>query len=294
MKLPNIPSLLALLPIAMAPCFGAVGVVDSFSGDGLGEYTLSRIQDDNSASNAEFVENGGRFYVKYTGANALEQALFLRDDVGLEVGQVLSVETSFPNNNMGYDLGLVVASTATPVALSSGSAGNVRDNASNDWVAISLRPNQNAVRLNRTFGTSYISAGIGEVGAVNEDTVASLFIERVSQYEFKLGYTTPAGVVRVLNTFTAPEGSPIGGAIGFYADVRSNGTLIGGMDNLRISTVPEASDRGTVIMISSVGPWILLLLPALAWSGPFSARRRRPAALASRAADESSGPGGPG
>jgi hypothetical protein len=212
---------------------------------------LVRVNDGNTAANVAFTETNGRLYASYTGANSHEQVLLLREDVGLAVGEVLSVDASFPSNSVGYDFGLVVASSVAPVGLASGASGDLRSGSGSDWISISVRPNQDAMRLNKILGTSVVTSGLGEK-TVQEATVSTLFIERVSQTEFKLGYTTTTNEVVVLNTIVVPEGSQMGKAFGFYADLRSNATTLGGLDNLAVYTVPDPAARGSAVFISSL------------------------------------------
>jgi hypothetical protein len=72
----------------------------------------------------------------------------------------------------------------------------------------------------------------GAISNVSEITVAELYVTRSSATQFILGYTNTSNVNTDATTVNFSD-TVVGAAIGFYVDLRSNGSL-GSFDNLRI------------------------------------------------------------
>jgi hypothetical protein len=135
-------------PLAVA---GPVGLVDDFGTAGLGDYTLSRVNDNNGTAHISFSDAGGDLRAAYTGSpNAFEQVLLLRDDYTLLVGQSLLVDVAGSGAGWDRDLGIAVGYTETPPTLAGGASGDVR----NSYVEISYRSNNQVVSFARDNATN--------------------------------------------------------------------------------------------------------------------------------------------
>jgi hypothetical protein len=245
MSAQRITSLAAALLLSLAGAVtpvsaGPIGIVDNFNTPGVGEYTLTRVLDNGVAvSNIAFSDASGALVPSYSGTpNAAEQVVFLRGDATLGVGEILAADVAQPTSTVEMDFGIAVSATASPAGVVDPTPTDVRGGF--DWLSVSLRPSQNAIRVNIANGGSVIT-GSHVINSVDETTVSKLFIQRLTATTFNVGYTDTSLVDHIANlspiSFTA---SNVGTAIGFYADMRSAGTgstSLGSLDNLRI--VPE-------------------------------------------------------
>ncbi|MEO5917359.1 MAG: PEP-CTERM sorting domain-containing protein [Luteolibacter sp.] len=228
--------LLAVLgSLSNSLCRGATVLVDDFSDLTLTEYTQTRILDSTFANvNISFSASTGALGASYSGTpNAAEQVVILRDDYTLGVGETLTVDVSQATSTSDLDLGIVVATTKSPTAVSSLDL-DTRDTM--QWASVYIRPNQNAVRSLSYDGTTLVS-GTGVLTA-DETTVAKLWIKRDSANTFSLGYINTSATSFTSKTVTMGSSS-VGAAIGFYADLRVAGGTLGTLDNLTI--IPEPS-----------------------------------------------------
>jgi hypothetical protein len=217
----------------------AVGLVDNFSDLTLTEYTQTRVLDNGaSAANVSFSASTGALFASYSGTNAAEQVVLLRDDISLAVGETLTVDVSQAITTSEMDFGIAVAATKTPTSIVNGGDLDTRDTM--QWASIYVRPNQNAVRSLSYNGTT-LDSGTGILTAV-ENTVSKLWIKRDTSTSFILGYTNTSAVDFTSKTVTLS--SSVGTAIGFYADLRANGGNLGGLDNLTIIPEPSSSMLG--------------------------------------------------
>jgi len=211
-------------------------LIDDFNTTGLSAYTLTPVLYSGGAAPAtttiSFSRPAGGLQATAANFSAIEQALFLRDDYSLNIGYTLKVDVNWSLGN-SQDLGLCIASTATPTAASTNPLGNTRTSLSYTFVGI--RGTQEHVVSSGFDGTTSLSTQQYQPGS---GTTTGLFITRTSATTFDMGYNTGAGDV-VLTTYTFAN-SDVGNAIGFYADMRANGS-IGTFDNLRIEAVPEPS-----------------------------------------------------
>jgi hypothetical protein len=209
-------------------------LIDDFGG-GLSAYTLTPVLYSGSGVPAtttiSFTDTTGGLEADAANYNDIEQALFLRSDYSLAVGQTLRVDVNWSLGN-NQDLGLCVASTATPPAASTNPLGNSRTSLSYAFVGI------------RGSSWHVVSSGFdGATGLTTQQyqpgsgTTTGLFITRTSGTVFQLGYDANGGADTVLTTYTFANSANVGTAIGFYADMRAAGS-IGTFDNLQIA-VPE-------------------------------------------------------
>jgi hypothetical protein len=226
--------------LIMACSMGVVAqaqLIDDFSG-GLTAYTLSKVLDNNTVSQISFSDPSGALQATYaaTGTAAAEQVLFLRSDYSLGIGYVLRADVNYTLAG-SQDLGIALATTATPFALGDGFGGDVRTN----YILAAIRSSANHV-----IGTG-IDGANGHTGFAIDPQQQSggtnffgLYIARTSATTFDIGYNynSSYGYGDIfLRTLTVTD-STIGNAVGFYADMRTAGT-IGTLDNLRIELIPE-------------------------------------------------------
>ncbi len=225
--------LIALLATSIAVTAQAQ-LIDNFSDATLLEYTLSKVLDQNSGTNnISFSSPSGALQATSTGTSGAEQVLFLRSDFSLTVGNILRADVNYTLAG-NQDLGIALATTATPIALGNNVAGDVRTN----YILAAIRSTANHV-----IGTGLDGAGGHASFAIDPQeqgagTTIGLYIARTSATTFDIGYDKGAGDV-FLRTLTVTD-TTIGNAVGFYADMRADGT-IGTLDNLRITAIPEPS-----------------------------------------------------
>jgi autotransporter-associated beta strand protein len=202
-------------------------LIDDFNDASLSEYTRTVVNDNNGIANVTFTGSGGTLAATYSGSSAFEQVVLLRDDVSLNVGETLMVDVTMDTTTQEMDLGLAISATSTPTQ-SSGGGNDTRDTF--DWTSVSIRPNQNSIRVNQSVN-GLVNTTSGTIGSVSETSVTGFYITRNSETQFTLGYTNASNSIdaTVVN-YTANN---VGTALGFYADLRSSGSL-GSFDNLRI------------------------------------------------------------
>jgi len=168
--------------------------------------------------------------------NTAVQALFLRSDYSLTVGETLSVTANWTLGN-SQDLGLCIASTATPPAASINPLGNTRTSLS--YAFIGIRGGNNHLVASGFDGATSIATQQYQPGGTQVPT--TLFITETAPNTFTFGaiastVSTNGGAIDLL-TYTFVNNPGVGTAIGFYADMRANGS-VGTFDDLTIS-VPE-------------------------------------------------------
>jgi hypothetical protein len=237
---------------------GPIGVVDDFNTPGIGEYTLTRVLDNGIAtSNIAFSDASGALVPTYSGTpNQAEQVVLLRSDAPLGIGEILMGDVAQPTSTVEMDFGIAISATGTPGGVGNPTPTDVRGGF--DWLSVSIRPNQNAIRVNHVNG-GVVTTGSHVIGSVDETSVRNLFIERLTATTFNVGYTDTSFVKHIANlaplSFTA---SNLGTAIGFYSDMRSAGTgstSLGAIDNLRIVPEPASWLMGILGLIGAAPLW---------------------------------------
>jgi hypothetical protein len=213
-------------------------------------YTPYLILDNShgAGNSVAFSESSSGLQAAFSGTvNDPEQALYLAPAAGFSttfaVGDTLVVNTAVPNTGSlagPLDFGLAI-SDANPTAATAANTGNGTwsSRTSFDWASISLRPNQNAIRVNYsisgvlTTGNYIVTPPTGGVAGVE-----GLYISWNSADSFAVGYINSSGTQvqdTVLPSFASS--STIGTDIGFYSDIRTSGNQIGDFSDLAI--VPE-------------------------------------------------------
>ena len=215
-------------------------VIDTLNNTGLGAYTLTPVLYSGSGVPAtttiSFSDSSGSLTATAANYNDIEQALFLRSDYSMSVGETLSV-TLGSWIGTSQDFGLCVASTATPTAASTNPLGNTRTTLS--YAFIGVRGGVNHLVASGFDGSTSISTSQFQPGGTQVPT--TLFITETALNSFIFGaYTTAAsstGGETNLLSYTFVNNPGVGTAIGFYVDMRSANT-IGSLNDLTLS-VPE-------------------------------------------------------
>jgi autotransporter-associated beta strand protein len=206
-------------------------LIDNFSDGNVSEYIRTIVHDGNTITNITPSVAGGALVATYAGTSTHEQVVLLRDDVSLDIGETLAVDVVMATTELTMDFGLAVSAVDNPIAAS---VSDTDTRETFNWASVAVRPSQDAIRVNQSSG-GIVNTGGGVLSSV-ETNVAGLYITRNSATQFVLGYvdTNSTSFVATTLNFAATD---VGTALGFYMDVRSNGTL-GNFDNLRI----EADD----------------------------------------------------
>jgi hypothetical protein len=216
-------------------------VIDTLTNSTLSQsYTLTPVLYSGSSTpdttTAAFAPTANGLQVTGSSFNDIEQALFLQSTYSLTLGETLSVNVNYVAGG-SQDFGLAISSTDTPPAASTNPLGNTRTSFSYAFIGI------------RTASWHVVSSGFD--GATGLSTVqsqpgtgttTSLFITESAPNTFQMGYDTTSvngGAPTILTTYTFTNSS-VGTAIGFYSDVRANGTMAG-FSNLTITPAPEPS-----------------------------------------------------
>jgi hypothetical protein len=165
--------------------------------------------------------------------------LFLRSGDTLDVGETIYLDTTFATQTAQMDFGLAIAAAASTTTASV-SDTDTRDTM--DWLAVYLRPSQDSVRVTSSI-SGVVTTGTGVLGSA-ETLVARLFITRTSTTSFSAGYIDSLANSFTNVTVNFSGSSSIGSAIGFYADLRTNGGSLGSVDNLSIVPEPAAALLG--------------------------------------------------
>lgn len=222
--------------LAAAVAGGAVAratIIDDFSTTSLNAaYTQTAVLDQGATRNVAYGSPSGSLVAVSSGADGAEQVLLLRSDVSVAVGQILRADVSVSGTGLSQDLGIALAATATPTIT------NLNGSQRSDYMFIGFRGDQTHIISSGFNGTT--SLGTNQVFGLTN--LSGLFILRTSPTTFALGHNDNGGPDVTDFTFTVAN-TNIGNAVGFYTDMRA-GNTIGGIDNLRIDTVPEPASLG--------------------------------------------------
>jgi hypothetical protein len=240
----TIRTAIALSTIGVA-VYGQSTIVDTLNGTSLSPYTLTPVLYSGTSPDTtaiSFSDSSGGLQATASTYNNIEQALFLRSDYSLTVGETL--EVTIPSwVGSSQDFGLCVASTATPPAVSttySGGSTSTRNDLSYGYIG--LRAGGNHLVASGFDGSTGITTVQNQPGGTQVPT--TLFITETALNSFTFGaiasnISTNGGMIDLMN-YTFVNNSGVGNAIGFYVDMRSANT-IGSMDNLTITVIPEPS-----------------------------------------------------
>jgi autotransporter-associated beta strand protein len=208
-------------------------MIDDFSDGNLSEYTKTIVNDGNATANVTLAGAFGALAATYEGNSTHEQLAFLRDDVSLQIGDTLLVDVDMDPTFQQMDFGLAVSATKTPSA-ATGADPDTRDTF--DWASVSIRPSQNNIRVNQS-NDGIVNTATGTLNSVSETTVSQLYITRNSPTQFDVGYVNNSEEY-IFATTVSFSATDVGTAFGFYADLRSEGTL-GVFDNLKITRLDQ-------------------------------------------------------
>lgn len=209
----------ALLLVSVAQA----GIIDNFDDGTMTEYTQTVVletTDPGATYDTVFSNASGALQADLSAYPGIEQALCLRDDIGVNVGEILKIDTTGFGTDQSQDLGIAVSATATPPA------GGPRQ----DYVFIFCRGWAGQLGTRSFDGTTETTLVQSWPGSA----VDALFIERTGANSWDTGYYL-GGIKTTIHSMTVANAS-IGDALGLYSDMRAVGT-IGTFDNLEI--VPE-------------------------------------------------------
>ena len=214
-------------------------VIDTLNNTSLAPYTLTPVLYSGSGipdtTVISFSDTSGALTATASSYNDIEQALFLRSDYSMVVGDTLSV--TLPSwIGTSQDFGLCVASTATPPAASTNPLGNTRTSLSYCYVGI--RAGVNHLIASGFDGSTALATLQNQPGGSQVPT--TLFITETALNTFTVGADASnlSGGTINLGSYSFVNNSGVGDAIGFYVDMRSANT-IGSMMNLTLAPVPE-------------------------------------------------------
>lgn len=193
-------------------------LIDDFSTNSLGLYTSTVILDANggAANVAAWQITGGTLQLSTTTYDGIQQYAMIFGGLSLAVGY--EVQMDLVHTPDSQDLGLYVGGT-TPVA-----------GTRQDYVAVYARNNGQVFSRGFNGTTEFPLAG------GSSPAYTKLFIARSGVNTFDAGYYDVGGRnIIVTRTPSTPNDADV---VGFYADVRANGTL-GNADNLTLAPIPE-------------------------------------------------------
>ncbi len=212
------------LMVCLLVSVAQAGIIDNFDDGTMLEYTQTVILEttdpgatyDTVFSNASFAVQADLGV--YPG---IEQAMALREDYSLAVGEELKIDATGYGSGLSQDLGIAVAATKNPTP------GGPRS----DYYISFVRGDGGHPCVSGFDGES----GLTLAQAQGLPAIQALYIERISATSFEAGYYDSLGVKTLLGSHTFAN-SAIGTAIGLYSDMRAVGT-VGTLDNLEI--IPE-------------------------------------------------------
>lgn len=208
-------------------------LIDDFEDTSLAEYIKSVTLVHGASQTTTFGSPSGMLQVTKTGT-APHQVLFLRDDYSLGVNQILRVDaTVAPVSGFNCDFGIAVSAEVDPDdVIWEGS--NVEDR--HDYLYMYIKGGSSGWGSIGFDGYTQV-AGSGYVTGQDLSVITGLFINRVSDTTFEVGYSTEDGDT-VYSTLIVSSLSGSYNAVGFYSDIRSNATY-GYFDNFRIESYPH-------------------------------------------------------
>jgi hypothetical protein len=235
-------------------------LIDNFSDTSLAEYTQTTVLDNNTVRGVAFSSPAGLLQSANIDTTP-EQMLMLRNDFAVGIGETLKVDAIVPQQAIFGDIGIAVASSATPGAVAGGASGDVRTAANYVFIAVREQGDLTAAG-DRVNGATFTAgnANSTQIANITHDQISGLYISRLSADQFVAGWINNSNALNQVFAVTISGGNAvgIGNAVGFYTDVRANGTY-GSVDNFRIEAgVPEPTS-----------------VALLAMSGLLARRRRR-------------------
>lgn len=211
--------LIMLLIVSLIVSGAQAVIIDDFDDGDMSEYNQTVVLETDTTSYDTVFENpNGAVQATLGTYPGIEQALCLRDDYSLNVGEILRIDTTgFTGGNQ--DLGIAVADTKNQPE------GGPRS----DYLFITLRENRGHYLTRQFLGQSEEPYEQGWPGDMDK-----IYIERIDNDTFETGYYI-GGTKTSVHSMDV-QNTDIGNAIGLYSDMRAENT-IGTLDNLEI--VPE-------------------------------------------------------
>jgi hypothetical protein len=231
-----------------------VGFNDSLNGTSLANYTWIPL------NNAGTGSSGTAISFDNTSGNGLEvdvanqagtavQGLYLNNTGAyLPIGARLEITLDWQTANT-FNFGIAVGSSLSLTA-ASGDGSDVR----NQTQYVFASPKTTAT-FDYAGGYDGTAGGLSSVGTTVAGTINTLAIERVNANTFNTYYDIGSGLT-LYATKTVTTSSSVGDVIGFYADLRANGTpSLGYLSDLRIVAVPEPA----TMALTSLGGLLVLI-----------------------------------
>jgi PEP-CTERM motif len=170
---------------------------------------------------------------------AIQGVYFNTTGANLPIGDMLTISVNWVSTGAN-DFGIAVGSSPNPTA-ADGTTTDTRDQA--DYLYAGIRQNNGSGNAHvAASGTDGSAGQFGLLQAQNLATpVISLAIARTSASAFDIYYDMGSGYT-LLGTDTFTTSATVGTTIGFYADVRGNGTpQLGDLASLAVVSIPEPS-----------------------------------------------------
>lgn len=231
-----------------------VGFNDSLNGTSLANYTWIPLNNAGTGSSGTAISfdntsgNGLEVDVSNKGGTAVQGLYLNNTGAYLPIGSMLQVNLDWQTANQ-LNFGIVVGSNLS-LTPASGDNSDVRNQT--QYVFASPKSTANFDYAGGYDGTA---GQLSSVGTTVGGTIGTLAIQRVNANTFNTYYDIGSGLT-LYATKTVTTSSNVGDVIGFYADVRANGTpSLGYLSDLRIVAVPEPA----TMALTSLGGLLVLI-----------------------------------
>jgi PEP-CTERM motif len=216
-----------------------LGFYDSLNGTSLANYTWTPLNNAGSGSSGTTISfadssgNGLEVDVANQAGTAVQGVYFNNTGAYLPIGDMLVASVDWQTTAL-EDFGICVGSSSSLTPAN----GDVDARSQTQYVFAALRSSNNHVTSSGYDGSA---GGLGLLQYQGGGpAVVSLAIERATASTFNIYYDQGSGMT-LLGTQSFTTSANVGDAIGFYTDVRANGTpAMGYLANLQVvESVPE-------------------------------------------------------
>jgi len=224
-------TLLGLLSVGLLTATSAnATIIDDFTADTLAGAWVQSDLGVGSGSSPSFDTTTNADQLTITGGGALTQAVLLRSDSSLGIGEILTTEFTAPaTGTPGDGVGLAIAPATGLGAREDLIFVNIQQlSAATAQIQVLAFDEAGNLDENENLG-NFAVGGIG-----------GIFIERLTADTYRLGSLDTSLNEASSYTFTfATGGTNPGGAIGYFSDIRSSSASV--FDNLDLAVIPEPS-----------------------------------------------------
>lgn len=224
-----------------------VGFYDSLNSTSLANYTwipLNNAGAGSSGTSISFADaSGNGLEVDVTNqAGTAVQGLYLNNTGAyLPIGSMLEINLDWQTANT-FNFGIAVGSS---LSLTPASGDNSDVRSQTQYVFASPKT---TASFDYAGGYDGTDGQLSSSGTAISGTIGTLAIERVNANTFNAYYDIGSGLT-LYATKTVNTSSNVGDVIGFYADVRANGTpSLGYLSDLRVVAVPEPASMSLISM----------------------------------------------